>query len=91
MNNTKIPEQHHTLVLFGDFSIFSQSAIVMSVPSFSEYTKRSSLYTVTLSTTACRSFSSNSMGGAGVSSSSVSSKAYRRWIRTRLPFGCAVR
>lgn len=39
----KLPEQHHTLVPFGDFSILSQSITVISLPSFSEYTRRSSL------------------------------------------------
>ena len=39
----KLPEQHHTWVLFGDFSIPTQSITVISLPFFSEYTKRSSL------------------------------------------------
>lgn len=42
-NYSKIPEQHRTKVPFGDFSILAQSATVISVPSFSAYTKRSSL------------------------------------------------
>ena len=58
----KIPEQHHTQVLFGDFSILAQSSIVISVPSFKENTNRSSPMTATRSTTACQSFSANSMG-----------------------------
>ena len=43
MNNEKIPEQHRTQVLFGDFSILAQSSIVISVPSFKKNTNRSSL------------------------------------------------
>ena len=46
---TKNPRTASPLVPFGDFSILSQSLTVISLPSFREYTKRSSLYTVTRS------------------------------------------
>ena len=42
---SKIPEQHQPRCYSGTFSIFSQSSIVISAPSFKEYTKRSSLWT----------------------------------------------
>ena len=61
-----IPEQHQPLCYSGTF-LFSQSSTFISVPSFKEYTRRSSPMTVTLSTTACQSFSSSLTGGAGVS------------------------
>jgi hypothetical protein len=42
------PNSIKPLVPFGDFSILSQSITVIFVPSFSEYTRRSSLYLMIL-------------------------------------------